>query len=196
MPAVNDISGYSDGLSLQHWIGKGFSTPTLDRLAEFLSPHALLPLLDTGCGTGQLILELQERGVTDVYGCDIEPGHAELARRRTGAPIADAYFNEGNPFPGIQFGTVVAMNWLQTDWPAELATGIPPSRHTYGRLVDATRVVQEVLRPGGWFVWDWHKPDCGARYGDYLRERGWTLFETLTFEGLPENYPIYIYQRP
>ena len=196
MPATSPHAVPADDLSLSPWLGGGGRyTPTLPRLAMWLVANVRGPILDTGCGSGELLRLLADRGMTQLYGCDVEPDHVVLAHRRTGLDTIRVGAVEDRPFSGQTFAAITAINWLQSDWQAEYAVKAPkrpPARRRLEKVVDA---VEQLLQPGAVFCWDWHGPSEGHELAVSLQFRGWTLIDKLTFATgeYPETYPIYIH---
>lgn len=93
--------------------------------------------LDAGCGTGGLIRRLTEAGFDrPLFGIDIEAAALELARAKTGAPVAAASV-EALPFADSSLGIVVSADVL------------------YHRRVDPRQALAEAFRclmPGGTLV--------------------------------------------
>jgi|GEM_PF-2764455 len=200
----NDSDYLYRDLEICPWLKDGARhTPTLSDLAARMSQRPGRVLV-TGCGSGELLRLLHnDHGfpADHLYGCDIEPDHAELARRRTGLKtIIEANFNLGNPFPEIGFDWITAMNWLQSDWPYEYPVKIERAKHPginrYQEILDS---VSMSANRGAFFAWDFHKMSLGQEFQEMIERRGWPLRDTLFFpcnerKRYPEFYPIFIYQ--
>ena len=50
--------------------------------ADFLSRYAPMSVLDAGCGTGRVAIELERRGI-DVVGVDLDPAMLDQAREKS-----------------------------------------------------------------------------------------------------------------
>ncbi len=204
MPVSSPLKVCVLGLALDDWLGDGSRyTPTLPDLADWLVKHVDGPILDTGCGSGELLRLLMDRGInrSRLYGCDIESDHAQLACRRTGLSrrrIVAASLVDGNPFPGIQFQAVTAINWLQSDWPAEYAVASPRVSQNGRRLEDTLAAVKAALLPDGVFCWDWHGETLGADLVEKMKANSWRLRGRLDFppdtKRYSENYPIWLFR--
>ena len=194
---------------LNSWLQDGRRhTPTLPFLADRLKQHSPELLLDTGTGSGYLLIYLLERGYcpASLYGCDIEKDHVALAIRQTGLPnIVNAKFVDANPFPGVLFGIVTAINWLQSDWQRDYAHATPreTTANYHERVIAAA---EDSLKSGGLFIWDWHakvneKTDerVSAPFRAMLADRHWIEKGRMDFPDdrqlFPggENYSMYLY---
>lgn len=78
------------------------------------------PVLDIGCGNGQLLLDLQNAGCTDLYGVEPTQGAAEQARRHTRARV-HAGLLETADLPRHHFYLIV-MNQVLEHVPSPSAT--------------------------------------------------------------------------
>jgi len=105
------------------------------RIVELANVESSTSVLDVGCGTGELLAVLAERGA-HVAGIDPATGMVERSRRL--APTADVREAswDGIPWPDATFDVVTAVNSLQF------------ADDTVGALMEATRVT----RPGGLIV--------------------------------------------
>lgn len=206
VPMSNDSLLYDD-LTICDWLKDGsHHTPTLPDLADKISQRPGM-VLETGCGSGELLRLLRENHAFApefLWGCDIEPDHAELARRWTGLGnhIIQHNFNEGSPFPQIQFDYVTAINWLQSDWPYEypvkIARAAHPGIHRFSEIINSAKAC---LRRDGLFIWDFHKISLGHELQRIIEQAGWNLVESMYFpcnqkRQYPEFYPIFFYQPP
>lgn len=105
------------------------------RRVPFPPAHAPLRLLDAGCGAGDGVRWLSERGRT--FGVDIRALALDLASRKGGAPFVRADVR-ALPFRRDSFDVVTSFDVL-----CQLETG--------GDLA-ALREFVRVLRPGGWLL--------------------------------------------
>ncbi len=90
------------------------------------------PVLDVGCGNGQRLLELQERGCTDLYGVEPTAGAAAKAREGTKAKICTGLLEDAG-FPTNHFQLII-MNQVLEHVPSPSQT---------------LKHVRTLLRPGG-----------------------------------------------
>ena len=106
-----------------------------ERYADLLAEHA--PVLDWGCGRGELLELLQSRGV-DVVGVEIDAGMVSEARSR-----------------GLTVHQVDAVSYMSTCEPESL--GAVFSAHVaehipFDALLEVVHASLRALRPGGLFV--------------------------------------------
>jgi SAM-dependent methyltransferase len=111
----------------------GSAAPAHEALIEASAIHPGSRVLDVGCGSGEFLRALAERGAV-VAGIDPAPGMVALAR--TVAPGADVRLGEAEdlPWPDGSFDVVTAVNALQF------------AVATVGALAEFARV----LAPGGY----------------------------------------------
>ena len=160
----------ASGLVVHKWFGHQgeVSTPILPHVAQYLADEVPFDgkrrsVLDMGCGGGQLLLELRNRGWSDaeLYGTDIEPTHVELAQMRTGLPnlaVWDSADLETFPFEKSSYWAVTAINWLHNDWRHKYPIGIEPRSYTDKEVNDKVLAsVVSLLCSGGWFVFDYQE---------------------------------------
>lgn len=189
-------------LQIDQWLKDGTRhTPTLPDLARYIAKLRPRPerILDTGCGSGELLRLLLAEGfpANSLWGIDIEPDHAKLARRRTGLEtIIEARWSAAIRWPWM-LDLITAINWLQSDWPSEYAVKAARCLPNSARLVEFVEGCERYLRPAGLLIWDWHT----TPENDFimlLEKRGWLPHDMLLFDhtDYPERYPIYVYRRP
>lgn len=142
--------------------------------ADFIMAMGAASVLDAGCGTGRVAIELARRGV-DLVGVDADPDMLDRARRR--APglswvLADlAEFDLGRTFDLV----VLAGNVLPFIEPADR----PAAVRCCARHLDVGgRLVTGASLPSGWPTVDdldrWFaEADLAleSRYGGWARER-------------------------
>lgn len=139
------------------WLADGEqSSPSLWAIARHIV--AAWPggkILDAGCGNGDLLGMLQSYfPIGYLYGCDIEPGHVEIARKRTGLTIEVADITRDDRFCGLSFSIIACIGWLHNCWPAVHATGIE-SEPEYDYLERFAKRLQAILDPAGLLIYDW-----------------------------------------
>ena len=137
-------------------------------------------VLDIGCGFGGMMAAMAERGAARVVGVDNHPGHAEYARRATGAEVHTASA-EKIPIPAATVDVVVSDAVLE---------------HIHD-LHDAMSELHRVLVPGGrvFAVWGpswltWNGPHLAKSVGipwAHLVFSDRTLVNVL--ERLRDRYP-------
>jgi SAM-dependent methyltransferase len=158
--------------------------------AALVDSYAPGSVLDAGCGTGRVAVELSRRGVP-VVGVDLDPGMLEAAR----AKAPDLAWVQGDlTDPGLDFGrsfdvVVMAGNVLifvptgsEAQVLANAARWLAPS----GRLVAGY-----TLRPGG-FGPDEHD-DRATRCGLVLEDR-WSTWDRRPF-GPGDDYAVSVHRR-
>jgi SAM-dependent methyltransferase len=166
---------------------KPFDRELLDRFAQWVSG----PVLEVGCGPGQVARYLHERGVA-VSGLDISPGMVAEARRL-------------NPAIPFQVGDMRALAWAD----GALAGVVAFYSLIHVERVGMTAVLQEwkrVLQPGGWLLYSfhignetihldewWEKPVFldfhffqREEMEEYTETAGFVLEETIEREPYPE----------
>ena len=131
-------------------------------------------ILDAGCGTGRVAVELAERGY-DVVGMDVEPSMLDAARAK--APAMRWVLGDlaADPIPGGPYDLVVAagnvMIFLQL-----------------GTEAAAVANLAGALRPGGLLVAGFQvgRQLTVERYDDLCRQAGLALEQRFaTWEGAP-----------
>jgi len=158
--------------------------------AALVDSYAPGSVLDAGCGTGRVAVELSRRGYP-VVGVDVDPGMLEVAR----AKAPDLEWVQGDlTDPGLDFGrtfdvVVMAGNVLifvptgsEARVLANAARWLAPS----GRLVAGYS-----LRPGG-FGPDEHD-DRAARCGLVLEDR-WSTWDRRP-SGPGDDYVVCVHRR-
>jgi SAM-dependent methyltransferase len=164
----------------RHWWYRGrrrIIRAELDRLP--LPANA--SVLDAGCGSGRTLEELSPYG--DVYGIELDPGAADVARAR----------GRGE----VQIGRLEALPW--EDGRFDLITCLDVIEHTPDDRV-TLRELRRVSRPGGFLLvtvpayqglWSTHDV-ANHHYRRYSRSRlraaardaGWGLVRMTSFNGL------------
>jgi SAM-dependent methyltransferase len=154
----------SSNLRLHPWLGNGeISSTVVPHVAEVIYTFFGGDILDVGCGNGELLRQLQLRGVRGerLFGSDIEAGHVELAKKRTGLQtISWCDFTVTPPFPGQTFDCIAAIGWVHNYWPRHHAVHIPATQQYVGNYMQG--IVEQVkanLKPTGRFIYDWCNED-------------------------------------
>jgi len=163
-----------------HWWYRGRRAVVAAELAR-LPIRRPARVLDAGCGSGRMLLELQRYG--DVSGIELDEDAAACACRR-------------GPFD-VRIGRLEEMPWPDSSF--ELITCLDVIEHT----PDDTRTLRElrrVCRPGGWLLatvpayqalWSRHD-EANHHYRRYDRASltgaamaaGWRVGRTTSFNGL------------
>lgn len=139
---------------LHPWLDGGErSSANLAILAEYLKEEGRFPLLDTGCGNGELLNLLS--GFGPLYGCDIELGHVIVARQRTELDIRLCDYGTEDVFSGIQFGTITAINWLHNNWKVHHAIDCEKLTTDKPFLPKVLKALDRDIKPEGIFCFDW-----------------------------------------
>ena len=153
--------------STHEWLRGGkhssaFLPDAVDWIAKNVSAQARI--LDAGCGNGDLVRMLAERGFRHLNGCDIEPGHVRVARRQAGefGVFQEADFCR-HAF-ARKFDLICAFNWLHNDWSAKHAIGIPKRAEDRMRLDRLAENVKLSTVPGGRFLFDCLDPAHRERH--------------------------------
>jgi len=125
-----------------------------------------VPVLDLGCGNGQLLAFLQRAGLRKVVGVDHSPEQADRSRRA--APGAEIVLGDGSELlrarPGY-FGAIFCIDVLE--------------HLTRDELFESLRLIVAALRPEGRLIAQVPNADSpfhGAiRYGDLTHELAFTV---------------------
>lgn len=181
---------------IHEWLKDGKSyTSVLPTVADYLNDQLRedqkATILDAGCGNGQLLNMLRDRGWDDnrLYGCDIEPTHVSMAKMNTRldtiyqVDMADESLGE---LEGMKFAAIVAINWLHNDWRFKHAINVEPHKETDYLLLDKImKKVLSIIDEDGWFVCDYRT--CLPRYliktldefFSYVLSLGFTLHHSV-----------------
>jgi SAM-dependent methyltransferase len=163
-----------------HWWYRGrrrIIRAELDRLP--LGPDACL--LDAGCGSGRTLEELREYG--EVFGVELDPGAAEVARTRGGFDVRNCRL-EQLPWDDATFDLITCLDVIEHT---------PDDR-------DALRELRRVCKPGRWLLvtvpayqalWSLHD-EANHHYRRYsrammraaAREAGWRVTRMTSFNSL------------
>lgn len=159
--------------------------------ASFVASYGPASVLDAGCGTGRVAIELSRRGHSAV-GVDMDPRMLEVARQK--APhltwvegdLADPALTFDRPFDAV----VMAGNVLlfvapgtEGDVVSNLVRHLAPG----GRLIAGYS-----LQPGGFSVTA--HDDLAARSGLQLEDR-WSTWDRLPFDQ-GSTYTVSVHRRP
>ena len=148
------------------WFQTGnISTPILSKVAHYLCMVLNVDdggfILDAGCGNAELLSLLHQHGWRDIqlFGCDIEPTHVDMARRHTGLPNlfqVDMASDDVCVFGDLKFSAIIAINWLHNDWRFKHAINVERRDETDKLLLDRVmKNIIKLLKPGGWFICDY-----------------------------------------
>lgn len=112
----------------------GFAAPARRALADAMGIGAGTRVLDVGCGSGEFLALLRDRGAT-AAGVDPAPRMLDLSRTLLGNPGVDLRLGDAEhlPWPDASFDAVTAVNALQFA----------------DDIADALAEVSRVTRPGG-----------------------------------------------
>jgi SAM-dependent methyltransferase len=183
---------------LNDWLKGGeHSSYNLKGVAEWIGEHRTNePILDAGCGNGDLLRRLWKLGVGSValFGCDIEPGHVALVARRHHPLMASVRvwdMEDGNPFP-VKFGFVCAISWLHNDWKTRQRGLCKPRGDADWTPELALDGLISCLAPGGRLIYDWRNDAGGPEFQHSVESRGLVLEHQFTM-GYP--HPTLIYRQ-
>ena len=104
-----DADGWSDVAAGWAELWGDFATPAQDALIEHCSIAMGTRVLDVGCGSGEFLARLRERGA-DPTGADPAPDMVAAASANANVVLAEA---ESLPFEPGRFDVVTAVNALQ-----------------------------------------------------------------------------------
>jgi 2-polyprenyl-3-methyl-5-hydroxy-6-metoxy-1,4-benzoquinol methylase len=164
-----------------HWWYRGrrrIIRAELDRLALPTGAR----VLDAGCGSGRTLQELADYG-SEVYGIELDPEAAEVARSRANAEVRIGRLEE-LPYEDGQFDLVTCLDVVE---------------HTPDDRV-ALRELRRVCKPGGWLLvtvpaypalWSLHD-EANHHYRRYGRrslcaaasDAGWRVRRMTSFNSL------------
>ncbi len=94
-----------------HWYFRGKRTLVKKVLSRMLVPDPKHKLLDVGCGTGNILLMLQEFG--EAFGVDSSPLALEFCRTRHLSRLHQILPDDRLPFPEESFDVVCAFDMLE-----------------------------------------------------------------------------------
>lgn len=136
-------------------------------IADLLALHhpEAQTVLELGCGTGSLALELNTWEAYDYLGTDLSPQMIAIAREKAAAVEA-----------AVQF-TVMDFTQLQVPTPVDVVLLLYDGLNY---LLETTQILQvfqqvyEVLTPGGIFIFDQSTPANSINNADFFEDRGRT----------------------
>jgi SAM-dependent methyltransferase len=183
---------------LNDWLKGGeHSSYNLHGVANWILAHRTIePILDCGCGNGDLLRYLRVSGIPSqaLYGCDIEPGHVGLSAVRNGKSGTFRVWDmeDGNPFPELRFGFVCAISWLHNDWKTRQRGLCKPRGDADWTPELALDGLISCLAPGGRLIYDWRNDAGGPEFQHSVESRGLVLEHQFTM-GYP--HPTLIYRQ-
>jgi len=147
-----------------------FTKPYLARLiANFFPPYRNCSIVDLGCGSGALLLFLQEAGYHNVMGVETSPDQIEFARQlgvRTVIPGDLVSFLRESP--SEIFDVVVTIDVIE--------------HFRKDEVLEIMDQAHRVLRPGGKLIM--HVPNAEAVFGSRIFWSDFTHEMSFTREGL------------
>ena len=180
-------------------------------VVDYLKKTATLDskILDVGCGSGQLINFLIENDFAKscLYGCDIEPGHVELAISRTQlncSNIVCTDFIEHTPsFSGVSFfDYVIALDWLHNDWRAAHAVSFPKTdKEDSTYLEKIAESFNASVDVAGFAIFDWIGVSIKTAKETKSLQKFLSFIESKKFlckcvlEDPEDKHPIYVYRK-
>lgn len=128
----NTAPGADHSNGLHPWLKNGeHFTPVIPAVADWINLNVpkQCRILDAGCGNGELLKLLLEKGFQHLRGCDVEPGHALLSADRLDhhdeIGIYQAPLLQMSRVWTRHFKVVTCLNWLQNDWQHKHAIATP-----------------------------------------------------------------------
>jgi len=95
------------GVELEHWWYETLHRQVLSRL-EATFKYKKISILDAGCGTGGLLLHLQQNGYHDIYGFDLSNDAVKYCIERD-LTVETHNLNElSDAFAGIFFDVIIS----------------------------------------------------------------------------------------
>ena len=145
-------------------------------------------VLDAGCGTGRVAIELAAHGV-DVVGLDVDAGMLDVARQRAPAldwrlgDLATADIGTQQFDVAVLAGNVLI--FVERGTEASVVANVAGALRTGGRLIAGFQ-----LRPGGY---DLASLDADAGAADLTLEDRWSTWDGAPFNG--GNYAVSVFVR-
>jgi SAM-dependent methyltransferase len=159
--------------------------------ADFVDSYAPASVLDAGCGTGRVAIELSRRG-RRVVGVDLDPSMLEVARRKAPhipwieSDLAAADLSFGQPFDAVVLaGNVLIFVTRGTE--GEVVSNLAGHLAPGGRLIAGYS-----LRPDGFSV-EAHD-DLALQAGLALEAR-WSTWDRQQFDS-QSSYAVSVHRRP
>jgi SAM-dependent methyltransferase len=159
--------------------------------ADFVDSYGPASVLDAGCGTGRVAIELSRRG-RRVVGVDLDPTMLEVARQKAPhiqwieSDLAAADLTLDQPFDAV----VLAGNVLIFVTPGtegEVVSNLAGHLAPRGRLIAGYS-----LRPGGFSV---AAHDDLARQAGLVLEERWSTWDRRPFDR-QSLYAVSVHRRP
>jgi SAM-dependent methyltransferase len=155
---------------------------------DFIMRYAPVRVLDAGCGTGRVAIELARRGV-EAVGVDSNPSMLKEAQRRSPSQRwiqADlAVLDLGEEFDVVVLAGNVPLFCPPADRPALVASC---ARH----VAPGGRLVAGFQLDGSYSLGDW---DEGCRAAGLEMVERWAAWETIDLQG-SDSYAVSVFARP
>lgn len=161
----------------------------LDRWLPELRDHA--PVLDLGCGRGELLLMLRDAGV-EAEGVDGDPALVQSARRRGLAVVEGDALEMLRGRPDASVGAVTALHVAEHLEPATLLALLAEVRRVLrpGGLLIVESPDPTTLRVGAALFWldpTHRRPLLAETLGLFLRTTGFEVVRTERLHPFPES---------
>lgn len=146
-----------------------------DYLDEIIQTHApdAVDLLELACGTGSVAISLDELGCYSITATDVSPSMIEKAKMKANKQLSDVHFQTLD-FLDIRLDKKFDLVFLVFDSINYL--------HTEQDILKLHEQVSRILKPGGYFIFDFTTPRNSRQAIRYLHNE----------EGLsPDNYRFF-----